>query len=51
MEKKVEKEAGKPQIEQKAEETQEQNGKVSKTWEAIQKWRGTVTVNDPTLLQ
>lgn len=24
--------------------------KVSKTWEAIQKWKGSVIVNDPTLL-
>ena len=24
--------------------------KVSKTWEAIQRWKGSVIVNDPTLL-
>ena len=24
--------------------------KVSRTWEAIQKWKGSVIINDPTLL-
>ncbi len=24
--------------------------KISRTWKAIQKWRGSVVVNDPTLL-
>ena len=34
-------------VEAKAKEPKK---KVSKTWEAIQKWRGSVIINDPTLL-
>ena len=31
-------------------QAKEPKKKVSKTWEAIQKWKGSVIINDPTLL-
>lgn len=46
MEKKTDK-----KIEKSVEtKTQKPKKKVSKTWEAIQKLKGTVIINDPTLL-
>ena len=49
MEKKIEKKQ-ETKVETKV-DTKEQTTKkkVSKTWEAIQKWKGSVIVNDPTL--
>ena len=50
----MEKKAGKNELTwneaPKQNKPQESKKRVSKTWEAIQKWKGSVIVNDPTLL-
>ena len=49
MEKKTEKKQ-EAKVETKAEaKEQTPKKKVSKTWEAIQRWKGSVIINDPTL--
>ena len=54
MEKKQEnKQTTKPAVKTEANscaKTETTKRKVSRTWEAIQKWKGSVIINDPTLL-